>query len=137
MPNLTCHARGEISPRFYYSHPENHPVLPKNRASPLPALTPQEHKLTICGTVWSSKSKGPVTVSALIVPQHGQGLSELAPSVAFPQVSYSALSQPPSSAYMRVFQVIHCSLPSKDRISPQAPKAASGYWDCSALAATP
>lgn len=88
-------------------------------------------------TVWSSKSKGPVTVSALIVPQHGQGLSELAPSVAFPQVSYSALSQPPSSAYMRVFQVIHCSLPSKDRISPQAPKAASGYWDCSALAATP
>lgn len=119
-PRIPC---CEISLHFYYSHPKNHPALSENHPKPLPALILQEYKLNICALVWFSKFKGPVVVS-----QHWQGLSELAPRMAFPQVSSSALSQPLSSAYTWVFQVIHCYLPGKDRISPQVSKAASGYW---------
>ena len=74
----------EISPHFYHSHPKNHPVLSENHPNPLTALILHEHKLNICALVWFSKSKGPVIISALIVSQHWQGLSELAPRMAFP-----------------------------------------------------
>lgn len=94
-PHIPC---CEISLHVYYSHPKNHPVLSENHPNPLPALILHEHKLNICALVWFSKSKVPAIVSAPIVSWHWQGLPELAPRVAFPQVSSSALSQPLSSS---------------------------------------